>query len=124
MRPFTQEVALRLDRLCGREPIYWIGLGRHDFQFAFDGVRRICSFSTASFSIQGKTYEWTEAPPDAPVWLLVGQTPKNAELVDELRLRISFSSGDYIDILSDIGPYEAALIDIESDHDNAELEVF
>ncbi|MBO9694623.1 MAG: hypothetical protein J7499_00330 [Sphingopyxis sp.] len=124
MRSFTEDVALRLDRLCGREPIHWIGLGRHDFQFAFEGVKRVACFFKASFFINGKNYDWIEEPPNAPVWLLVGQTPKSAILLDELRLRISFSSGDHIDIFSDHAPYEAAIIEFESDHDKVELEVF
>ncbi|QCB54425.1 hypothetical protein E5675_08225 [Sphingopyxis sp. PAMC25046] len=124
MLSFTEDVALRLDQLCRREPIHWIGLGRHDFQFAFEGVSRIACFFKVSFFIDGKSYDWTEEPPSAPIWRLVGQTPQNVVLLDELRLRISFSSGDHIDIFSDHAPYEAVLIEFATDHDKIELEVF
>ncbi len=99
-------------------------MGRHDFQFAFEGVSRVASYFKASFFIGGKSYDWTEEPPSAPVWLLVGQTPQKVVLLDELKLRMSFSSGDHIDIFSDHEPYEAVLIEFETDQDKVELEVF
>lgn len=111
MIPFDPEILVRLNKECNVEPIYYVGLGRWDFQLAFAGVSRIRNTERVNFYIKEKLQTWKEGPSNIPVWLLIGQTPTIFELINLFVLRMNLASGDYVEFHTDESPYEAMLIE-------------
>lgn len=123
MKSFSQDIEERLNEISRDEPISYLGLGRHNLQIALGEIRFSCE-AKVRFVIENEEYEWTGEPIAAPVWALVGQKPDKFELMDELSLRISLSSGDRIEIVSDHSDYEAVVIEWKTGRENAEVDVF
>jgi hypothetical protein len=88
------------------EAIYQVGLGAHDFQFSFGGVR-LQNVFRVDFCLQDIEYTWEGGACAIPAWLLVGQVPNDAELDSATALRIIFASGDWLRLHTDEGPYES-----------------
>lgn len=111
MRPLEPEILEHLRPTCRGDPIHFIGLGAYDFQVAYSTVRRIQAMEKAVFSLRGVKYVWEEGPSEIPVWLLIGQTPSDFEIVSPFALRMHLMSGDWIEFYCNDSPYEALIID-------------
>ena len=121
MTPFTDEIVERLNSLCGKDRLRWVHLGEANFDFSFEGIENFGCFTTVKFFIGGSSFVWDDGPIDAPIWLLVGQTPEKFELLDELTLRLSLTSGDHLDISTDRSPYEAVVVHFEQPANSMEI---
>ena len=92
----------------GREPVYYVGLGAHDFQFAF-GNLHIQNELRVDFSLRGVEYTWEGGPCAIPAWLLIDQMPNDLVLESSTALRMIFASGDWIRLHTEEGPYESQI---------------
>jgi hypothetical protein len=110
VRLLSPEVIETLNKYDLGEPIHFVGLGAHDFQFAY-GESVVRSEYKASFKIAGRDYEWIEGPIDAPVWKLVGQKVMAVTAESDVALRFTLEQGDEIEVRTDEGPYEAIIIE-------------
>jgi hypothetical protein len=110
VRPISATIVKQLNKKGLGEPIHFVGLGANDFQFAFSEFR-VSSTYRAEFKIDGKSFDWTEGPIDAPVWKLVGQQVVNVTNNADKALRFALSHGDEIEIWTDDSSYEALLIE-------------
>lgn len=124
MKLFTDDIVQSLNSVCDGTPIYFVGLGAFDFQFAFAKLSRFQAQERVSFHINKKTYDWTEGPSDVPVWKLVNQIPMEFLLVSSETLRMKLSSGDYVDFFTTQSQFECVIINFGEKNDKFELEIF
>jgi hypothetical protein len=110
VRPFSREIVETLNNYDLGEPIHFVGLGAHDFQFAY-GEFVVRSENEITLKIAGYDYEWLEEPLDAPVWKLNGQKVVSVAASSEMALKFALETGDGIEVRTDEGPYEAVIIE-------------
>ena len=110
VRPLSAEIVTTLNSKGLGEPIHYVSLGAHDFQFAY-GDFNVRSENRVTFKIDGATYEWTEKPIEAPVWKLVEQKVIGVEAPSDKALKFVLSTGDEIEAWTDVGPYEAIIVE-------------
>ena len=113
VRPISAEIVSKLSSIGLGEPIYYVSLGAHDFQFAH-GDFSVRSENRVTFKIGGASYEWTEKPIEAPVWKLVEQKVIRVEAPSDKALKFVLSTGDEIEAWTDDGPYEAVIVEAKS----------
>jgi hypothetical protein len=113
VRPISADIASTLNLKSLGEPIYYVGLGSHDFQFAY-GEFNVRSENRVTFKIDGNGYDWTEEPIEAPVWKLIEQKVVRVEARSSEALRFVLSSGDEIEAWTDDGPYESVVVEAKS----------
>lgn len=111
MRAFDSTIVDLLRLELGGEPIHAVGLGAFDFQFAFGKLRRVQNMQRVDFCLQGVEYTWEEGPCAIPAWLLVGQIPSEVILEAPTALRITFSSGDWVRLHTEVGLYESQIFE-------------
>ena len=75
-------------------------------------------------SIGGKKYKWDDAPNSGPWGSLERQRATEAKLMESNMLRISFDSGDFIDIETVEGQYESVIFNFPSQGENLVMEIF
>ncbi|MEP6982911.1 MAG: hypothetical protein ABI853_04620 [Sphingomicrobium sp.] len=110
MRPISAEIVNKLNSTGLGEPIHYVGLGAHDFQFAF-GDFNVRSENKVIFTIAAARYEWTEGPIEAPVWTLVGLKVVGVESTSGETLKFTLSSGNEIEAWTDDSQYEAVIVE-------------
>ena len=113
VRPISSEIVSTLNSKGLGEPIYYVSLGAHDFQFAY-GDFNVRSEYKVTFQIDGVRYEWTEKPIEAPVWKLVEQKVVRVESSSDRALKFTLSSDDEIQAWTDEGPYEAVIVEAKT----------
>jgi hypothetical protein len=118
--PFSRKVIETLNSDDLGEPIHFVGLGAHDFQFAY-GEFVVRSEHEVKLKIAGQSYDWKKEPLDAPVWKLVGQKVVSVAGHSDMALKFTLNTGDEIQVRTDEGPYEAVIIEAAS---RSILEVF
>ncbi|HMT22627.1 MAG TPA: hypothetical protein PKE20_15515 [Promineifilum sp.] len=111
LKQFDSTIVHEFGAACDGTAIYFVGLGMHDFQLAFAQLH-LSATERVVFSISRRSYEWIGGPNEAPVWLLVGQTPTGVSLVNPNCLRLCLTSGDFIELFSKQGPYESLVVKI------------
>jgi len=110
VRLLSPEVIQTLNKYDLGEPIHFVGLGAHDFQFAY-GEFIVRSEYQASLKIAERHHEWVEGPIDAPVWKLVGQKVISVVADTDAALKFTLEKGDEIEVRTEQGPYEAIIIE-------------
>jgi len=75
-------------------------------------------------SINGNNYQWEDSPNNAPWGSLVRQRFSNVSLFAANLLRITFQSGDYIEIESVESQYESVIINFPSNGKEIIMETF
>ena len=75
-------------------------------------------------SIEGRRYEWNDAPSSAPWGELCRQLAKAAVLRSEALLGIIFESGDSLDIQTVQGAYESVVFRFAPKDNSLVMEVF
>jgi hypothetical protein len=111
MRAFDDRIIDLLRPELGVEPIHYVGLGSFDFQFAFGKLLRVQNMQRVDFRLQDVEYTWEEGPCAIPAWLLVGQIPNDVTLESSTTLRMTFSSGDWVRLHTEDGPYESQIFE-------------
>lgn len=106
MQLFDEQTQSRLQAAIGKEPIHYIGLGMHDFQFSSGNLVRAINRLRVDFCLQGREYTWESGPCAVPVWLLISQIPTGVLLESRTMLRINFQSGDWLRLHTEESPYE------------------
>lgn len=125
MRLYDDTLLTALGPELGNEPIYYVGLGAFDFQFAFGNLVRVQNMLRVDFRLQGIEYTWESGPCAIPVWLLINQTPTHAVLESAAALRVDFASGDWVRLHTDEGSYEAQIFEWPGSREGAiALDVF
>jgi hypothetical protein len=124
VRLFDSETVNSLQPYLNRGDITFVGLGKYDFQCAFDQIQ-LSNTHKVELTINNQTYEWNERTRcEAPVWMLLGQIPKSCALVDETCIELRLRSGDRIRLYTEEGPYEASSFAFPKRHDTANIEVY
>ena len=113
VRPISADIVNKLRSKALGEPIHYVGLGAHDFQFAY-GEFNVRSENRVTFKIGGVDYDWTEAPIEAPVWKLIEQKVVGVEERSTEALKFVLSSGDEVEVWTDDSPYEAVIVEAKS----------
>jgi hypothetical protein len=113
VRPISADFLSKLRANCLGEPIHYIGLGAHDFQFAY-GEFNVRSENRVTFKIGGVGYDWTESPIGAPVWNLIEQKVVGVEARSTEALKFVLSTGDEIETWTDDSSYEAVIVEAKS----------
>jgi len=111
MRAFDDKIVDLLRSELRGEPIYYVGLGSFDFQFAFGKLLRVQNMHRVDFCLMYVEYTWEEGPCAIPAWLLVGQVPSNVTLESPTTLRMTFSGGDWVRLHTEDGPYESQIFE-------------
>lgn len=75
-------------------------------------------------SIDGKTYEWIDAPNSGPWGALGRQVAKSAKLKSPNLLSIVFDSGDSVDIETVEGQYESVIFTFPPTENSEVMEIF
>lgn len=110
MKKFDTNIVDLLNKECRGEPVYFVGLGIHNFQLSFGDVHQVQTEEKAAFLLNGKSYSWSEGPTEAPVGLLVGQTPVHFKLPNPFALRMCLKSGDFVEFYTSEHQYESTVI--------------
>ena len=110
MRLYNVELLELLQPEFGKEPIHYVGLGAHDFQFAF-GNLNVRNMLRVDFYLQGMEYTWESGPCAIPVWLLIDQVPSELTLKSSTALRVIFVTGDWLTLHTEEGPYESQIFE-------------
>lgn len=125
MRLFEQKFVDLLNSHCGSdEGIYYVGLGKFDFQFTFGNLRNLKSEYKVEFLLNGKEYLWEEGPNDAPVWRLIDQIPERFSLVSSDCIKMHLKSGDSVSFYTSEEPYENFIVEFSRDEKSIVMEVF
>jgi hypothetical protein len=111
MHVYDDKIVAALQAEMGKEPIYHIGLGAFDFQFAFGNLVRVQNMLRVDFCLNDVEYTWKNGPTSIPVWLLIGQVPSAATLESATALKIRFIGGDWLRLHTDEGPYESQIFE-------------
>lgn len=111
MHLYSDKTLAALTPALGSEPIYCVGLGAHDFQFAFGNLVRVQNMLRVDFSLRGAEYTWESGPCAIPAWLLVDQVPSEAALESSTVLRLNFKVGDWLRLHTEEGPYESQIFE-------------
>ena len=124
MHLFEPSVAEQINTFLNRDDIHFIGLGKFDFQCAFDHISFQNTYKIA-LSISGAEYEWEEKKKcRAPIWLLAGQIPTRCVLENASCLKLDMKSGDYIKLYTEEGPYECCTFEFPRVGDKLVKEIF
>ena len=75
-------------------------------------------------SIDGKTYEWDDAPSSAPWGLLGRQLALKSELTSPSLLKIVLQSGDYIEIETVKSEFESVIFQLPPKGETLIMEIF
>ena len=113
MRLFSREIVSKLNGLSLGEPIHYVGLGARDFQFAYGDLNVRCE-NKAAFKIGEARYVWASDPIEAPIWTLIGQKVVGVEASLDNVLKFALSTGDEIEAWTDVGPYEAVVMEAQN----------
>jgi hypothetical protein len=105
MYAYDETILRSVEPEIGNEPIYFVGVGEHDFQFSF-GNLKVQNALRVDFGLQGAEQTWEGGACAIPVWLLIGQVPSRLALDSSTVLRITLASGDWIRLHTEVGPYE------------------
>jgi hypothetical protein len=125
MRLYDDKLLALLRPELGKEPIYHVGLGAHDFQFAFGNLLRVQNMLRVDFYLQGVEYTWESGPCGIPAWLLIDQVPSELTLESATALRVNFASGDWLRLHTEEGPYESQIFEWPNSKEEAiAMEIF
>jgi hypothetical protein len=95
------------------EPIDYVGLSAHNFQFAYGDLNVRCE-NKATVMIDDARHVWTGQPIGAPVWKLVGQKVVAIRASLDNVLKFALSTGDEIEAWTEVGPYESVIVESKS----------
>jgi hypothetical protein len=109
------------DEKC--EYVESILLASYGFNIQFVNFRVQCNERVFA-SIDGKEYEWNDAPNSGPWGALGRQLAKKAVLKSPKLLTIEFESGDSIDIETEEGQYESVIFDFPPEGEAFVMEIF
>jgi hypothetical protein len=124
MRLYDDKLLALLRPELGNDPIYYVGLGAHDFQFAF-GKLRVQNMLRVDFYLQRVESTWESGPCAIPTWLLIDQTPSELTLESATALRVNFASGDWLRLHTKEGPYESQIFEWPTSNEGAiVIEIF
>lgn len=122
---FNEEIVAILNRYFEEEDefVQSIQLATWSLNIQFNNFS-ICCNARVFASIEGKEYEWDDAPNLGPWGALCRQIPKKSMLKSPNLLTVDFISGDSIDFESEEGPYESVIFDFSHKQDTLIMEVF
>jgi hypothetical protein len=123
MRAYDDELLTLLGPELGNEPVFHVGLGAHDFQFAF-GRLRAQNYLQVDFHLQGSDHTWNGGPCAIPAWLLIGQVPNSAFPESATALAINFASGDWLRLHTDQGPYESQIFEFPDREGSKVMQIY
>lgn len=107
----------------GEEYVESILLASYGFNIQFVNFRVQCNERVFA-SIEGKEYEWEDAPNSGPWGALGRQLAKEATLKRPNLLSIVFESGDSIEIETEESQYESVIFDFPPEGDSLIMEIF
>lgn len=111
MHLYHAKTAAALEPEIGTLPIHYVGLGAHEFQFAFGNLVSIRNMLRVDFGLRHAEYTWESGPCAIPVWLLIDQVPSEVMLESSTALRFNLASGDWLRLHTDEGPYESQVFE-------------
>jgi len=122
---FNDEIVKLLNEYFakGEEYVASILLASYGFNIQFVNFRVQCNERVFA-SIDGKEYEWDDAPNSGPWGALGRQLAKKAVLKSPNLLTIIFESGDSIDIETEENQYESVIFDFPPEGDALVMEIF
>ena len=106
MYAYDKNILRSIEPEIGTEPIYSVGLGEHEFSFSFGNLVCVQNTFRVDFGLQGKEHTWEGGACAIPVWLLINQIPSGLALESSTMLRINLTSGDWLRLHTEVGPYE------------------
>ena len=125
MIKFNEEIVTELNGYFrnSEEFVESIRLASYGFNIQFVNFDIQCEARVFA-SIDGKKYEWNDAPNSGPWGLLGRQVAKNAELASPTLLRITFDSGDFIELETEEGQYESVIFNFPPKGETIVMEIF
>lgn len=111
MRVFNadgDDIVEPLRRECLNAELDIVGLARCSVILTLGNVQ-IHAYYRIDFHIDARIYSWRGNVIDAPVWRLAGDVCNAIDLTGDCCIRISFASGDKIDLWTDEGQYESII---------------
>jgi len=123
MQLFDPSIIEHINPHLNRNDIHFIGLGKFDFQCAFD-ISFQNTFKIA-LGISEAEYIWKEGKKcEAPVWLLVGQIPTRCVLENSDCLKLDMQSGDYIKLYTEESRYECCTFEFPRSDEKRVVEIY
>ncbi len=98
-------------------------LSSYGISFQFCDVNIHCNERVFA-QINGNSYEWHDAPSNAPWGVLGRQQFSHVCLSSPNLLKITFNSGDYIEIETAESQYESVIISFPSKGEELTMEIF
>lgn len=122
---FNEEIVELLNRYFSKDEEYVesILLASYGFNIQFVNFRVQCNERVFA-SIDGKEYEWDDAPNSGPWGALGRQLAQKAVLKSPNLLTIIFAGGDSIDIETEESQYESVIFDFPPEGDAVVMEIF
>ncbi|MCC3845726.1 hypothetical protein IB288_22485 [Vibrio parahaemolyticus] len=125
MIKFTEEIVVLLNDYFSRDCEYVesVLLASYSFNIQFVNFNIQCEERVIA-NINGKVYEWNDAPNTGPWGALGRQQAITAKLKSPTLLTIKFQSGDSIDIETVEGQYESVIFNFPPKGKSIVMEVF
>lgn len=122
---FSKKIVSTLNRYIKKEAQYieLIKLASFGLSLQFVDFEIHCSERVFA-SIDGKTFEWDDAPSSAPWGLLGRQLALKAELTSPSLLRIIMQTGDYIEIETVKSEFESVIFQLPPKGETLVMEIF